>query len=107
MAFLAIRIGRQLCQPMVRLAREARPLTIFAELQSVDAGGLASYGIDVKESYRHAAVYVAKILKGANAGELPIEFPTKLELVINLRTAKALGLELSPQLLGRADEVIE
>jgi putative ABC transport system substrate-binding protein len=92
---------------VVQLALAARLPTIFAERQSVDAGGLVSYGIDVKENYRHAAVYVAKILKGANAGELPIEFPTKIELVINLRTAKALGLELSPQLLARADEVIE
>jgi putative ABC transport system substrate-binding protein len=92
---------------IVKLALAAHLPTIFAERQSVDAGGLVSYGVDIKENYRHAAVYVAKILKGANAGELPIEFPTKVELVINLRTAKALGLELSPQLLARADEVIE
>jgi putative ABC transport system substrate-binding protein len=92
---------------VMQLALAARLPTIFAERQSVDAGGLVSYGINIKENYRHAAVYVAKILKGANAGELPIEFPTKIELVINLRTAKALGLELSPQLLARADEVID
>jgi len=92
---------------VVQLALAARLPTIFAERQSVDAGGLASYGINIKQNYHHAAVYVAKILKGANAGELPIEFPTRVELVINLRTAKALGLELSPLLLARADEVIE
>ena len=92
---------------VVQLALAARLPTIFAERQSVDAGGLASYGINIKQIYHDAAVYVAKILKGANAGELPIEFPTRVELVINLRTAKALGLELSPLLLARADEVIE
>jgi putative tryptophan/tyrosine transport system substrate-binding protein len=80
---------------------------IFATREGVVAGGLASYGINPVESYRHAAAYVAKILKGIAPGDLPIEFPTTVELVINLKTAKALGLTLPRSLLDRADEVIE
>jgi ABC-type uncharacterized transport system substrate-binding protein len=68
---------------------------------------LASYGIDQRESYRRGASHVDRILKGAKPGDLPIEFPTRIELTINLKTAKALGLDLPPSLLTRADEVIE
>src|ERR1051325_4881610 len=92
---------------IARLALSAHLPTIFGEREFVEAGGLASYGIDVKESYRHAARYVAKILKGARPADLPIEFPTKVEMVINLKTARALSLTVPPTLLTRADEVIE
>jgi putative ABC transport system substrate-binding protein len=85
----------------------ARLPTMFGFRENVVDGGLMSYGIDLRESWRRAAAFVDKILKGATPGDLPIEFPTKLQLVINLTAAKALGLEVPPTLLARADEVIE
>jgi ABC-type uncharacterized transport system substrate-binding protein len=75
-----------------------------ATVRHVEAGGLISYGIDLRASCRQAAFYVDKILKGTAAGELPIEFPSKLETVIKLRAAKALGIEIASTLLVRADE---
>ena len=68
---------------------------------------MISYGINLRESNRRAAAYVDKILNGSKPGDLPVEFPTKLELVINLKTAKALGLTVPPSLLARSDELIE
>jgi putative ABC transport system substrate-binding protein len=92
---------------IANLALGARLPTIFFIRQSSEDGGLMSYGPNPIENYRRAATYVDKILKGAKPGDLPIERPTKIELVINLKTANALGLKIPPSLLARADEVIE
>jgi len=92
---------------IIELAMALRLPLIFGTRQGVVSGGLASYGINPAENYRQAATYVAKILKGVRPGDLPIEFPTKIELVLNLKTAKALDLTIPSPLLDRADEVIE
>ncbi len=92
---------------IVDLAAENRLPAIYPYSLYVEAGGLMFYGVNVLDLDRRAATYVDKILKGAKPAELPVEQPTKFELVINLRTAKALGLTISPELLIRADRVIQ
>jgi len=91
----------------VELAAESHLPAIYGVKEFVVAGGLITYGVDLRDSARRAAEYVDKILKGTNAGDLPIQQPTKFELVINLKTAKALGLSIPQSLLLRADEVIQ
>jgi len=94
-------------QRIVDLAAKNRLPTVYASRNYVDSGGLMSYGPNLPDLHRRAATYVDKIIKGAKPSDLPVEQPTKFELVINLKTAKALGLELPTSLLLSADEVIE
>jgi putative tryptophan/tyrosine transport system substrate-binding protein len=89
------------------LAIKHRLPTIYEDKLYVEVGGLMSYGPSFIDLFRRAASYVDRIFKGAKPGDLPIEQPTKFELAINLKTAKALGLTIPPSVLGRADQVIE
>lgn len=93
--------------PIIALARKYRLATVSGNRAFADAGGLMSYAGSVADRYRNAASYVDKILKGAKPEDLPVQQPTKFELVINLKTAKALGIAVPAALLARADEVIE
>jgi putative ABC transport system substrate-binding protein len=92
---------------VVALAAQYHLPAIYERREFVESGGLLSYGSGFRENFEHAAALVDKILKGAKPADLPIEQPTKFELVINLKTAKALGLTIPPAILARANEVIE
>ena len=92
---------------LVDLAERHRLRTAYFAREFVDAGGLMSYAAPLTDLCRRAATYVDKILKGAKPGDLPVEQPTKFELVIHLKTAKALGLTIPPSVLGRADQIIQ
>ena len=92
---------------IIRLAAQHRLPTVHSARWWVEAGALMSYGTDRVDAFRQAASYVDRILRGANPADLPVQAPTKYETVLNLKTAKALGLDVPPSLLVRADEVIE
>ncbi len=92
---------------LAALAIKSRLPVMNASTEAVEAGGLMSYGVNATDLFRRAATYVDKILKGAKPADLPVEQPTTFELVINMKTAKALGLTIPASVLARADEVIQ
>jgi len=92
---------------LATLAAKSRLPTVYGEREFADAGGLMAYGPNYDDLFRRSAYYVDRILKGAKPADLPVEQPTKFELVINMKTAKALGLTIPPSVLLRADQVIE
>ena len=100
--FVQVRVRR-----LVDLVAKSRLPAIYPSRTAVEAGGLMSYGPNISDQFRRAATYVDKILKGAKPADLPVEQPTKFELVVNLKTAKTLGLAIPPSVLLRADDVID
>ena len=92
---------------IARLIGAAAIPAMYAFAESVEAGGLMAYGVNYPDLYFRSASLIDKIFRGANPGDLPVEQPTKLEFIINLKAAKAIGLEVPPLLIARADEVIE
>jgi putative ABC transport system substrate-binding protein len=107
LAVLATAVFATSPRRLADLARKNRLPTVFSLREFVTAGGLMSYGPSLSDLFRRTATYVDKIVKGAKPADLPVEQPTKFELVINLKTAKALGLTIPQSVLGRADEVIQ
>ena len=96
-----------IARPSYRRRPGANVPAVYASHQSVKDGGLLSYGVDQVDTYRRAATYVDRILRGAKPGDLPVQFPSKFEIAVNLKTAKALGLMVPQSILLSADEVIE
>ena len=92
---------------IVGFALKSRLPSVYSWREAVDTGGLMSYGADLVDSYRRVAVYIDKILKGAKPADLPVEQPTKFEFVINLKTAKQIGVTIPPEVLARASKLIK
>jgi putative ABC transport system substrate-binding protein len=92
---------------VVGFALKSRLPSTYGRRESIDAGGLMYYGADLADSYRRVAYYVDRILKGAKPADLPVERPTKFELVINLKTAKQIGVTIPPEVLARASRLIK